>query len=293
MLLLKNYAVIGWPISHSLSPLIQNTLFAHHGINGSYGILPINPADFANFLQIVRQADLSGCNITMPYKQAVLLHLHSLSPEVRLLQSANTICLQKEGWCGHSTDAAGFRYALKEQNVSLLGQKALLLGSGGAGRAVAMALAQEGIGHITIINKNAAENNFSWLQASFPELSICCHAADAGKIESQKLLIQAAKNTTICINATPLGMKGHPEDFPDFAFLQALPKNCLVCDLIYEPQQSSFLAAALTCGLAATNGLNMLIGQALASFQIFTGQEVAADSYKIVKAALVHTLNIN
>jgi 3-dehydroquinate dehydratase / shikimate dehydrogenase len=243
------YGVVGSHVSMSLSPAMQNAAFQAKHVNAAY--LPLETARFADFLKFARAMKLQGFSVTMPYKRAIMAHLDVLDPLAQRIGACNTVAIQKGKWMGWNTDAAAVVEVLSKR-LRLSGSRILLLGAGGAGRAAAFALKDEG-----------TELLVSDGQAPL--------AQRLAKLVSAKYLPwDAFDNLDVdaVINATPVGMLPHAEGMPlDLSRL----RTRVVFDLVYSPIETRLLAEARSRGLTAISGLEMLVAQGARQFEIWTG----------------------
>ena len=264
--MLKYYAVFGHPIGHSLSPLIHNALITYYDLPGHYLPIDLAKADIGKFPELWQNFNLSGANVTMPHKQSVISHLDTLDEAAQLYQTVNTIN-QKDGkLVGHCTDGLGFCRSLAEKQISLQDQNVLILGTGGVAQTLALTVAQEKASGIAIAGRNTerAASISAKVQQNFG-LEPTLFGLEPSDLKT------AAKKTDLVINATPLGMAGYPEDFPEFSWLTALPEWALIYDLIYHPAQTDLLKNADVLGFKTLNGWAMLVWQAFYAFKIFWG----------------------
>lgn len=246
--------VIGDPIAQSKSPLIHGFWLDALGIAGEYRRCHVTPGDLAAYVEGRRaDPDWRGCNVTMPHKAAVMDLVDDPGDVRATIGAMNTVVRQKDGsLIGTNTDAAGFYSPLAE--LDLEGAPVVVVGAGGASRAVLFALARAGVGHVTILNRSPLKA--MGLLATFG-LKGDVLALDA-KLPPAALLV----------NASSLGMKGQP---PLDLDLSPLPDDAIVYDLVYSPLQTGLLQAAEARGLDSVDGLDMLIGQAALAFELFFG----------------------
>lgn len=257
----KNFAVIGDPIGHSLSPRIHQLLFASYGLDATYRAIFLPAGETCQLRELMQKENLAGVNVTMPHKQAVIPYLDSIHAEAAKMNSVNTIVAQGDKLIGYSTDAAGLLLSLKMAGVDIEGQRLLILGAGGAASSLAIAYAP-------LAASISIRNHHPQTAIRLAEkLKAKGFSADGGSLE-EKELNQASANSDLIINATPLGMKGHPA-FAGLSFLQYLPPQSAVCDLIYSPLQTALLKEAEKLGHTAVGGLGMLVCQAILSFCLF------------------------
>jgi shikimate dehydrogenase len=249
--------VIGWPVSHSLSPAIHNAAFAALEMDWAYVPLPVAPGRVAEALAGLRALGLAGANVTMPHKTEVAGLVDDLSEDAALLRSVNTLVVGPEGPTGHNTDAPGFdRFLRRDAGFEPAGKAALLFGAGGAARAGALALARAGLRSLTVAlrDPSRAEPLRGALRGLETELSVVGFD-DAPTIAAD-----------LIVNATPLGV--HGETLP----LPPLGPGMLVLDLLYRPSQTPLVSAARAAGAAVSGGIGLLLHQAGLAFELWTGQ---------------------
>ncbi len=262
----KGLCVIGDPVSHSKSPLIQNAMLRHLGLEPVYTYHTVKLEELATFVEEAKSdGKLFGFNATMPHKQALLPLLDRIDREAEELGAVNTVTIQNGKAVGHNTDGRGFLAALQnELGVNPTDKVVTILGAGGAARAVATALAQSGAGRVNICNRKV--ERAEELSCAFPTVLFPASLAE-------KTLSALAEDTQILINCTSLGMTGQ-SDFHDLSFLSAMPQGALVCDLVYQPTDTTLLRSARDRGMSTMDGLSMLIHQAIFSLEHFLGQEL-------------------
>ncbi len=269
--------VCGHPIAHSRSPKIHGHWLAEHGIDGSYEAVDVALDDFGPFMQSVRAGRFVGGNVTIPHKEAAFRAVDRKDEAAAGIGAVNTTWLEDGLLCGSNTDAYGFAANLDQQAPGWAedGSKAVLLGAGGAARAVLFALRQRGFTDIRIVNRTRAraEN----LAAEFGP-AISAHALEA----VPDLLEDAA----LLVNTTSLGMHGEA-DMP--LPLERLPADSLVTDIVYVPLRTPLLAAAERRGLKTVDGLGMLLHQAVPGFEKWFGvrPRVTAALRALVQADIV------
>lgn len=263
-------ALLGNPIKHTLSPIIHREAFKQAGIDGVY--IPIQAKE--GYLEEVVTGlcfmeNLLGFNVTIPFKEQAVKLMDISGEEVRLIGAVNTVKRGENKLIGFNTDYSGFLQALDEAwGRDLEGCKALILGGGGAARAVIYALYTRGAEEITLalrsqFKRDKIEEDLSW--------------APIKTIPFKKEAIEEAlAEMDLLVNATPIGMKGETIPFS----LERLGKNAFVMDLVYNPPITPLLKEAKDRGLPFCNGLTMLLYQALSSFEIWTGRRVEAESIK-------------
>jgi shikimate dehydrogenase len=258
------YGIFGYPIGHSLSPLMHNTAFAHHGVEAVYLPFAVQPANLEIAVKSIAALQMGGVNVTIPHKQAVLAWMDELSPEAHLIGAVNTIHLQDGRLHGYNTDGIGFLRALEEVGYTVVGRTVMLLGAGGAARAIAVQLCMSGIGRLLLANRTLTrvEDLAAFLKQNFP------HADISVVTMGESFLAAQLPDTDMVVNATSIGM--HPHD-PLFLPSTALSPQHLVCDIVYRPLQTPLLRAAERQGARTVDGLGMLLHQGAKAFEIWTG----------------------
>jgi shikimate dehydrogenase len=257
------YGIFGDPIGHSLSPLMHNTAFAHHGLDAVYLPFAVPPAHLEMAVKAIAALQIGGVNVTIPHKQAVMAWLDELSPEARLIGAVNTIHLRDGRLHGYNTDGIGFLRALEEAGTEVAGRTLMLLGAGGAARAIAVQLCLSGIQHLYLANRTPtrAEDLANFLKQNIP------HADISVVTMGESALADHLPDTDIVVNATSIGM--HPHD-PMLLPSSALSPRHLVCDIVYRPLHTPLLRAAQRQGARTVDGLGMLLHQGAKAFEIWT-----------------------
>ena len=263
--------VLGWPLEHTLSPAIHNAAFRRLGMDCVYYAWPVAPEDLADAIRGIRALGALGANVTMPHKQAVVEHLDDISGDAQELGAVNTIQRYGSKLIGHNTDVDGFREFLEgDAGVKLEGRRALVLGAGGAARAVVKALAEAGATSVTV----AARNEEKGAEAA--------KFAAGGDVIEWSAAVAASAEADVVVNATPLGSDGE-NPLPGAPF----HSGQVVVDLLYRPPTTALLRTARSAGAQAWGGLGMLVHQAAASFRIWTGHEPAL---QVMSAAALHAM---
>ena len=268
------YAVIGDPIGHSLSPFIHNRLYELYDINALYLPLHIKAGTVSSTLPpVITALNLRGFNITMPHKQSIIPLVNELSPEAELFESVNTVTISDDYIKGYNTDGPGYVKAIEEVGIKLTNKRITILGSGGVASTLSLQLSKLMNNTVTLL--------------SIDESSAKA-IVDKNKTKIKYLpwnnnnLRQAMAETQLLVNSTPLGMEGFPQNFADLDFLNDLPEDACVSDLIYAPSKTLLLEQAEKRGLQVSNGLNMLIWQAFISFDYFLGIMPDAEDKKLI-----------
>jgi shikimate dehydrogenase len=259
--------VIGDPVGHSLSPALHNAAFAALGLDWAYLAFPVPAGEVPGALAGVRALGLDGLSVTMPHKGAVVAHVDHLSPTATTLGAVNTVVRRGDRLAGESTDGAGFLAAVRlDEGWEPAGRRCLLLGTGGAARAVALALGQAGAAQVAVVGRH-------------PEMAQAT-AALAGRVGCTAGP-EAADRADLIVNATPVGMTGVvgldgeelPARIPFGLDPGRLGRGQLVVDLVYSPAATPLLDGARRRGATTANGLGMLIHQAALQFRLWTGED--------------------
>jgi shikimate dehydrogenase len=253
-------AVIGDPVEHSLSPAILNAAFAAADLDWAYVAFTVAADDVARALEGVRSLGIRGLSVTMPHKEAVAALVDERSPEATLLGAVNCVVNDGGRLVGHNTDGAGFVDALRaEVGLELAGRRVVLVGAGGAARAIALALGQAGAADVAVVNRTQAR----------AEVAASLVGA-AGRVGSDADVAGA----DLVVNATPVGMLDAMVPIDP----AALHRGQVVADIVYRPAITPLLAAAAASGAVAVNGLGMLVHQAAHALRLWTTVEPPLES---------------
>lgn len=262
-------AVVGHPVAHSLSPVIHNAAIRHAGLNAVYLAFDVRPGDLAAAVAGLRAAGAAGVNLTIPHKEQGLILADSVSDEARSIGATNTLVFAADGIEAHNTDVAGVRRALDALGIAARGATALVVGAGGAARAAAWALAGSGATAIVLVNRTAAR-----AESLAAELS--AHGLEVEAREWDNLGA-AAGTADVIVNATSVGMDGTSSPIGRRVLERASTGGCRgVLDLVYGARTTPLVEAARAAGLAAADGLEMLVHQAAEAFRLFFGTDTDA-----------------
>ena len=257
------YAVIGDPIEHSMSPLIHNAAFKELGMDSSYIAYRIERGDLEDGIESLKSARIAGFNVTIPHKVDVLKYLDSYDDDCKQVGAANTVEISNGKLAGYNTDVKGFLDPLHERKINLKGLDVLLLGAGGAARAIVIALAKQKCSSITVANRTVKSAQALETLADI-------------KIESIDDAPRLAKNASLIVNATSLGLKGEQSPIPA-EFMNA---DQIIYDIVYRPMKTGLLREASKAGAIIIYGYEMLLAQACESFKIWHKNDAPKDVMK-------------
>ncbi len=264
----KTYCIIGDPVDHSLSPAMHNAAFKALRLNCTYIAFRIAKDELEAGIQSLRKANIAGFNVTMPHKVAVMKFLDELDETCMKINAVNTVNNENGKFKGYNTDTYGFIQPLKRRKISLAEKTALLMGAGGAARAVLTALADEHVGKVILANRNMARAKEVAQHAK--KLGLNCELVgldDASKLASKADLI---------VNATPMGMAREPSIIKP----ADIRGDSIVYDLVYRPMETDLIQSAEDAGATVIHGYEMLIEQGARSFEIWKKMEAPRDVMK-------------
>jgi shikimate dehydrogenase len=276
----KICGIIGDPVGHSLSPIMHNAAFSELKLDFIYVAFPVKKAELHKAMTGIRCLKVHGLNVTMPHKIAVITHLDDIDPTARFIGAVNTILNKQGKLVGFNTDGMGAMNALKKNGVDLERKKVLLLGAGGAAKAVACSLIKE-VGELKILNRTlrkAKQLAQYLIRASNKKIY--------GALLSAKTIHRALQDTDLLINATSVGM--YPNTNQNLVDLRSLRSDLCVMDLVYNPVETKLILAARAKGAKVVSGIEMLIYQGAASFKIWTNTSAPIN---IMKQAILRKLS--
>lgn len=290
----KVCALIGHPAEHTLSPLMHNTLAKRLGIDMVYTAFDVEEADLADAIRGAYALGIHGLNITVPHKQAAMEHCVSVSDAARRIGAVNTLVRgrKKDGYTGDNTDAPGLKRALLAEGITVSGEDVIVIGAGGAARAVLMVCAAEKAKRIWLLNRTveradrlAAEIAGATGYNRIEVMSVADH---------ERIRLRAG-HKAVCFQCTGVGMYPLTENAPieDAAFFD---KVSVVFDLIYRPQETRFMRMAREAGCTAYNGLKMLLYQGIESFErwfdVTVDDETAGEALEVIERNLTEKKTI-
>lgn len=273
----KMAGVIGWPVAQSRSPVLHGHWLKQYDVAGTYLPLPVQPERLPDAIRGLRALGFSGCNVTIPHKLGVLKLVDQVDPVAARIGAVNTVVVQDDGTLsGFNTDAYGFLASLRDirPDFKASAGPTVILGAGGAARAVAVALLDDGASEIRLANRTMER------------------AQELSRIDASRIHVvawdrrhDALDGAALVVNTTSQGMVGYtPLDLP----LDALPTTAMVSDIVYNPLETQLLAAARKRGNIAVDGLGMLLHQAVPAFEAFYGvrPHVSNELRRAVEATL-------
>ncbi len=283
----KLYGIFGKPLSHTLSPAMQEAAFTALDLKAYYLALELGPASFKKVMRGLDRLALDGFNVTVPYKETVLSHLDGLTPKAVAVGAVNTVFRKGKRWTGANTDVSGFLTTLqKEGKFRPRGKTVLILGAGGSARAAAYGLAKTGAREIQVANRHEARarkmiRDFKRLFPRTRFESVPLHGRG---------FITVLERAHLVVNATSVGLKS-----ADSSLIPAsrIPKAAggrrkLFFDLVYRPAKTRFLKSAARRGHKTLNGLGMLLYQGARAFELWTGKKAPV---AVMRRALIKGLN--
>lgn len=264
----RQLGILGYPLTHSASPVMQQAALDHHGLEMRYSAWPTESDALAAAVGRLRWDGYVGANVTIPHKERVIELLDECGRLAREVGAVNTIVKEDGRLLGHNTDVSGFLRALKEQGgFDPSGASVILLGAGGAARAAALALAEEGVASLTIANRTLGR------AGSLADELRGRVAAVAPAPLQNAALAGALDGADLIVNATSVGMDRSGDRGKSPLPASMIPSDALVYDMVYVPAQTPLLAEARKAGARTLGGLWMLVYQGAASFELWTGLE--------------------
>jgi shikimate dehydrogenase len=271
---MRKACVIGWPIAHSRSPLIHNYWLKKYGIDAAYEKKAVEPEDVAQFIANLATSEFLGCNVTIPHKETAFQAVAVADKIASRLGAVNTVYLKDGVVCGTNTDGEGFIASLRHSYPAfdLRNKTAIIIGAGGAAKAIIGALLDEDAAKIGIINRTRERT--LGLQEQF--------GASLFEINGT-MISDALKNCNLLVNTTSQGMAGQPQLAVD---IRHLKWDALVADIVYVPLETAFLENARQLGHPVLGGLGMLLHQAVKGFELWFGvkPEVTKELYELLAA---------
>lgn len=278
----KIAGLIGYPIEHSVSFEMHNAAYEEAGIDYCYIPLPVKTQDLEKALHGIQSFGFAGANVTIPHKESVIAYLDETTKISRLIGSVNTILNQDGKLIGYNTDGPGFIDSLnKDCGFDPKGKRAVILGAGGASRAVSMMLAKEGVKTliITDIIYERSKNLCEYINSHYKIAPYACPS-------NSKELMSGIESCDLLVNTTPIGMYPKVKECPIDKSIK-IPSNALVYDLIYNPEETELIKLAKKCGARSSNGIGMLVMQGALAFSLFTEHEAPVE---VMRSAVLKAL---
>ena len=274
--------IIGYPLGHSISAVIQKAGLESIGLGGEYDVMETPPEELINRIKYIKANGYNGFNVTIPLKVPMSLFLEDIDDYANIAGCVNTVKVgEDKSFYGYNTDIYGFKKAIPA-DIDLNGKNASILGTGGASRAAEVGLAERGVKEIDFYTRNILNSNqtVEYVRAKFPEITFNVY-----QIQN----IRSLAGTSIVVNATPIGMKGFMADqMPlEREDLDKLSPETLVYDIVYNPVKTILIQEAQKRGLRTIGGLDMLIYQAERALEIWTGK---TPDTKLMKIAALEAL---
>jgi shikimate dehydrogenase len=268
--------LMGWPVEHTLSPAMHNAAFQARGLNWRYVPLPVRPGHVEGAMRGLPALGFRGANVTVPHKRAVVPTLDVVTSGAASLGAVNTVVVEREEdtkatLSGHNTDAAGFIGALRDGGFDPVGSSIVVVGAGGAARAVVFGLMEARATEIVVLNRTV-----DGARALVSDLGQRSLAALGAEPLDEDTLVQSARAADLLVNATPVGMwpRANASIWPDEV---PIPPDLTVFDLVYNPLETKLLQQAQKSGAQALDGLGMLVRQGALAFEIWTGEEAPVE----------------
>jgi len=269
----KLVTLLGYPVEHSLSPLIHNTAFQAQGVNAVYVATPVRPDALAEGVAGLEALQFLGANVTVPHKEGVRDLLDEVSMRAATVGAVNTIVREDDGLRGDNTDVDGFLTPLADTpGAELQGAPMLIFGAGGAARAVVYGLlARYAPSQLTLVARRPEQAET--LAEDFADYD----TQDALRVTTFEDAGDAVRDSRLLVNATPLGMAPDTDDTP-WPDADDFTPDHVAYDLVYNPEETRFLQDAAAQGTTTIGGLDMLVGQAATAYEQWTGREMPTDA---------------
>lgn len=268
----KILGLVGNPVKHSISPDMHNACFEEIGLNYVYVPFKVEKGDLSDAISGIRSLGIEGVNVTIPHKSAVIEYLDKIQETARKIGAVNTINKDNDQLVGYNTDGIGALKSLKNKIEKIKNKTTVLLGAGGAARAIAFTLAETGV-NLTISNRTVSKAEK--LSSEIEEKT----GVKVQKISQEKeILTSSLKDADILINSTSVGM--HPNENETLVDANLMHEDLTVMDIVYNPLQTKLLREARKADAKTISGLGMLVQQGAASFEIWTGKTPPIETMK-------------
>ena len=264
--------ILGYPLSHSISPAFQQAAFDHHALPVTYHAWPVAPRDLPDAIRKLYADDHLGANVTVPHKEAALELVDDVDPVAQRIGAVNTIVRKGDRLVGYNTDLDGFVKGLKSHgDFEPRGKRALLLGAGGAARAAVFGLAEEGVASLVIANRTVRRAESLAREVS----EVLADVSAVGLTD--RAVARVAADCDLIVNSTSIGMSGGDGDGQTPVGAGCIRPGVLVYDLVYNPVETPLMREARRAGASVLGGLPMLVYQGAAAFELWTGRAAPTD----------------
>jgi len=272
--------LFGYPVDENATVIIMEAAFKALNLNYRYNTTLVYPEDLETAVKALKAFNMRGTHVTIPHKVEVIKYLDHISETAELMGAVNTIYLKDGKTYGENTDGKGFIVSLLEAGIELKGQRVVILGAGGAARAMTIELAGAGVSHISVINRGKARGE-ALVELLSRKTSVKAEYISWGK------KITVPSETNIVVNATSIGM--YPDPNKPTIDYETLKDNMVVCDGVHNPVQTPFLKEAAKIGCKTLDGFSMLINQGAISFKLWTGHDAPVE---VMRKALAREFNV-
>lgn len=272
-------ALIGSPVGHSGSPAMYNYSFQRLGLDYAYVALDIKEDEVKDAIAAMKLFKMKGGNVTMPDKTEAAKYMDELSPAAQIIGAINTIVNEDGKLIGHITDGEGFVNNLKDHGIDIKGKKITVAGGGGAATAIQVQCALDGVSEITIFNKKDAFFERTIATAEKIKNAVPGINVNVYDIDDVAKMTEEIKSSDIFVNATIVGMKPL-DDQSVVKDLSAFRPGLVVCDAVYNPQETKLLREAKEAGCSCVGGKGMLLWQGVSAFKLFTGEDMPVEEVK-------------
>ena len=264
---MKRLGIIGHPLSHSISPEFQQAALDHHEIKADFYRWEIKEDELSSFFKTIQNANFLGASVTIPYKEKCLDFLEKVTDSAKLIGAVNCIVNENNQLVGYNTDGSGFIRALKTKHgFNPQSKKVLLIGAGGAAKAIAYSLLKEKIDQLTIANRTVARGDklAETLKSIAPKINSI-------KLERESL-IEPLSDVDLIVNTTSIGMKNGPAPEHSPIPEDLIPRNAMINDIVYNPIETPLIKAAKIKKAPTIGGLDMLVYQGVEAFELWTNK---------------------
>lgn len=272
----KLFGLLGHPVKHSLSPLMHNDQFQRLQLPYYYHAFDVAPKDLKDAVAGMKALGVAGFNVTVPHKVEVMQYLDEIDEDAKKIGAVNTVVLENGKWVGFNTDGIGYVSSLVEETgEALKNYRVLMIGAGGAARAVAVGLARYGVKELAITNRTLSKAD---------EIVVNLPGNGVYRVLEKEEAEKETPTFDVIINTTSIGMSPHVEEMPWTT--DGLKPNCLCSDLIYNPLYTRWLKEAKDKGARVLNGVGMFVGQGSAAFERWTGMK--PDMKRMTEVVISH-----